>query len=101
MDELLVQDPNQVGPLQHDLGHVRTGLQVAPPLELEQIALGADHRPLVEPLQQPRCLALIAHKPPPRITANARCLYSNSTISRTAVLRAMNMTAIDHRSAMG
>src|SRR5438445_10483253 len=42
------------------LGNVRAGLQIAPSLELEQIAFRADDRAGGEPLQQsegfPRCL---------------------------------------------
>ncbi len=41
---------------EHDLGHERAGLQVAAALELEDVALGADHWPLVEALQQRRSL---------------------------------------------
>ena len=53
MDEVAVQLAHDLGMLEHDLGHVRPGLEVAPPLELEQIALGADHRPRRQPLEQP------------------------------------------------
>ena len=35
--------------LEHDLRHERAGLQIAAALELEEIPLGADHRPLLEP----------------------------------------------------
>ena len=44
MDELTVQTADDVGVLEHDLGDERAGLQEAPALELEQVALGADHR---------------------------------------------------------
>ena len=53
VNELAVQPGDELGMLEHDLGHVGAGLQIAAPLELEQIALGADHRSLVEPFEQP------------------------------------------------
>ena len=43
--------------LEHDLGHERPGLQVAAPLELEQVALGADHGTLLEAIEK------LAHRP--------------------------------------
>ena len=51
--ELPVELRHDVGVVQHHLGHVRAGLQVAPPFELEQVALRAEDRavagePLVE-----------------------------------------------------
>ena len=51
--ELAVQPGDEVGVLEHDLGHVRARLQVAAPLELEQVSLGADHWPRVQPFEQP------------------------------------------------
>ena len=56
--EVAVQLRDDLGMVEHDLGHERAGLQVAAPLELEEIALGADHRALVEPLEEP-----FAHEP--------------------------------------
>ncbi len=53
VDEIPVQLAHHLGMVEHHLGHVGPGLQVAAPLELEQIALGADHRTGLEPLQQP------------------------------------------------
>ena len=53
MDELPVQAGDEVGMLEHDLGHVGARLQIAAPLELEQVALGADDGAVFEPLQQP------------------------------------------------
>ena len=50
--ELAVQLAHRFGLVEHDLGHVWPGLDVAAPLKLEQIALGADHRPFGQPLQQ-------------------------------------------------
>ena len=50
--ELAVELAHRLGRVEHDLRHVRPGLEVAAPLQLEQIALGADHRPLGQPLQQ-------------------------------------------------
>jgi osmoprotectant transport system permease protein len=38
--------------LEHDLRHEGTGLQVAAPLQLEDVAFGADHRAIFEALQQ-------------------------------------------------
>ena len=50
--ELAVELAHRLGGVEHDLRHVRPRLEVAAPLQLEQIALGADHRPLGQPLQQ-------------------------------------------------
>ncbi len=51
--EVAVQLRDDLGMVEHDLGDERAGLQIAAPLELEKIALGTDHRALVEPLQEP------------------------------------------------
>ena len=50
MHELPVQGGDLLGVIEHDLGHERPGLQVAATFELEQVALGADHRTGGEPL---------------------------------------------------
>ena len=47
--ELAVELAHRLGGVEHDLRHVGAGLEVAAPLQLEQIALGADHRPRLEP----------------------------------------------------
>ena len=52
MDEVAVELRHDLRVLEHDLGHEGAGLQVPAPLELEDVALGADHGALVEPLQQ-------------------------------------------------
>ena len=49
MHEIAMQLAHDLGMLEHDLGHEGAGLQIAATLELEHVALGADHRPLVEP----------------------------------------------------
>ena len=54
--ELAVQLRDELGMIEHDLGDERAGLEVAPPLELEEVALGADHRPRLQALQQPSLL---------------------------------------------
>jgi hypothetical protein len=59
VDELAVQLADLLGMLEDDLGHERAGLQVAAPLELEQVPLRADDRPVVEPLQQ--SASLLSH----------------------------------------
>ena len=41
----------RVGSIQDDLRHVRPGLDVAAPLELEDVALGAQHRAMLQPLE--------------------------------------------------
>ena len=60
VDEVAVETLDELRMLEDDLGNVRAGLQIAPPLELEQIAFRADDRAGGEPLQQsegfPRCL---------------------------------------------
>ena len=50
--ELAVELAHRLGGVEHHLRHVRPGLEVAAPLQLEQITLGADHWPLGQPLQQ-------------------------------------------------
>jgi hypothetical protein len=57
--ELAVQLGDELPMLEHYLGDERAGLQVAAPLELEQVALGADHAPVCEPREQ----APVAHRP--------------------------------------
>ena len=52
MHELPVELAHQVGMFEHDLGHVGPGLQVAPALKLEQVALRADHGAVVEARQE-------------------------------------------------
>ena len=44
MDEIAMQLRHDFRMLEHDLGHEGAGLQVAAPLELEHVALGADDR---------------------------------------------------------
>ena len=53
MDELAVQLFHGLRMLEHDLGYERAGLEVAAPLELEQITLRTQHGPLLEPLAKP------------------------------------------------
>ena len=43
---------DDLGMFEHDFRHEGAGLQVAAPLELEQVALGADHGALVEALEK-------------------------------------------------
>ena len=52
VDEVAVQLRDDVRMLEHDLGDEGSGLQVPAPFELEDVALGADDRALIEPLQQ-------------------------------------------------
>ena len=48
--ELSVQGGDLVGVIEHGLGNERPGLEVAATLQLEEVALGADHRSGGEPL---------------------------------------------------
>ena len=50
--ELSVQLADRVGVVEHHLGHEGAALDVPAPLELEEVALGAEHRPFRQPLQQ-------------------------------------------------
>src|SRR6185437_2598433 len=50
MDELAMELGDQIGVLEHHFGDEGAGLQIAASLELEEIALGADHRPGGKPL---------------------------------------------------
>ena len=54
VDEIAVQLAHQIGMLEHDFGHEGAGLQIAAPLELEEIAFGADDRPRGEAVYQSR-----------------------------------------------
>jgi hypothetical protein len=51
VDEIPVQLRHDLGMLEDGLGHERTRLHVTTPLELEEIALGADHRASPEPFE--------------------------------------------------
>jgi hypothetical protein len=51
VDEFAVKLRNEIRVLQNNFGHVSSGLQVPAPLELEEIPLGADHRPNGEPVE--------------------------------------------------
>ena len=53
VDEVPVEAFHQIRVLEHDHGDEGAGLEVAAALELEQVALGADHGPLGEPREQP------------------------------------------------
>ena len=57
--ELAVELVDDLRMLEHDLRHEGAGLQIAAPLELEQIAFGADHRPLVEALNEAHFLRCV------------------------------------------
>ena len=52
--ELAVQLADGVGEVEHDLGHIRPALEIAAPLELEQIALGTEHHAVVKSLEETR-----------------------------------------------
>ena len=47
--------------LEDDLGDERAGLQVAPALELEQVALGAHDGTLLEPLEEAWLRCAVTH----------------------------------------
>ena len=47
-----MQLPQRVGFVEDHLGHVRAGLDVAAALQLEDVALGADHRAVGQPLEK-------------------------------------------------
>ncbi len=52
MDEVAMELRDRLRMLEHDLRHERARLQIAPPLELEDIAFGADHGTGVETLHE-------------------------------------------------
>ncbi len=62
MDELAMKLGDQVRMLKHDFRHEGPGLQVATPLELEQIALGADHRPGGKPFEESQILTFLCRR---------------------------------------
>ncbi len=79
--EVAVQLRDDLGMLEHDLGDEGAGLQIAAPLELEEIALGADHRALVEPLEEP-----FAHAPSCQTrTSSTTGSRSGGTVSPASV----------------
>jgi hypothetical protein len=77
MDEVAVQLAHHLGVLQHGFRLEGARLEIAAPLELEEVALGADDRTLAQPLDQP----LARHAPSPRPLnraceeASTRCAY--------------------------
>jgi hypothetical protein len=56
VDELAVERLDEIRPLEDDLRHVGSGLEVAAALELEEIPFGADDWTCGQPLQQARRL---------------------------------------------
>ena len=56
MNEVAMELDDDLGMLEHDLGHESSCLEIAAPLELEDVAFGADHRTGFEALQQGRSL---------------------------------------------
>ena len=58
VDELAVELGDELRMLQDDLGHVRAGLEVPAPLELEEVSLGADHRAGLELFRKAELLAV-------------------------------------------
>src|SRR5438128_12663432 len=65
--ELAVQLRDHLGMLEHDLGHVGAGLQLAASLALEEIALRADDGAACEAIEKPK-LGLgsaVSHGHPP------------------------------------
>ena len=54
VNEVSMQPLDDLGMLEHDLGHKWAGLQITAPFELEEIALGAEDRTLVKSLYQPK-----------------------------------------------
>src|SRR5262249_33191714 len=65
MDEFAVQLLDELGMLEHDLRDEGAGLGIPAGLELEEIALGTDHRALRQPLHEagvarPAALARLA-----------------------------------------
>ena len=52
MHEVAMELSHDLGMLEHDLRHESPGLEIASPLELEDVALGADHGTVLEALQQ-------------------------------------------------
>jgi hypothetical protein len=52
MNEVPMELRDDLRMLEHDLGHESARLQIAPPLELEDVALGADHGAGFEALHQ-------------------------------------------------
>jgi hypothetical protein len=51
--------------LEHDLGHERSALQIAAPLELEEVPLGAQDDVLLETVEERRPAAHSAYRSDP------------------------------------
>ena len=62
-NELAVELRDDVRLLEHDFWDERACLEISAPLELEEIALGADHRAFVEPLEKPLAHGVIMSDP--------------------------------------
>ena len=70
--ELAMELGDQLRFVQHHLRDERPGLQVTPSLELEEVTLSTDHRPGVQPIDEPahnvchvrdvRGVAVLAHR---------------------------------------
>ena len=50
--EIAMELRDDLGVLEHDFRHIGARLQVAPALELEHVAFGADHRAFVEAVEK-------------------------------------------------
>ncbi len=76
VNELAVELRDELGLFEHDLRDERAGLQIPPALELEEVPLGADDGPLLQPLEQSLCsLVGVAH----RSSLPVSCIYDNSS----------------------
>ena len=76
VDELPVQLGDELRLLEHDLGHERARLQIATTLELEQVPLGADHRPRCESIEKFAHLLLPLRGDRDRYSRNDRTVNS-------------------------
>jgi len=81
--EIPMQRLDEVGMLEHDLRHIRPGLEISASLELEQVTFRADDRTGLEPFEQPGGLprALRFRR---RLARHARTIYHRRLTRATA-----------------
>ena len=72
VDEVAVELRDDLRMLEHGLGDECARLQVPTPLELEDVALGTDHRATVEALDEPRPVRFRGHPSTPFLVSQPR-----------------------------
>ena len=68
---------------EHDLWHIGAGLQIAPPLELEKIPFGANHRSFFESFKQTGPLSFTFLRQFLLLLRDDVCTYTMGKIRKT------------------